>query len=460
MRRLDQLAEVRAGGKQTALRSRMEIRGIRVVRNRGADRRRDEMRTKRFDAWRDATKTPTGIETAPVNLSVVPIDWNSTGIITWNPPGPLPFPFVPPTRSAPVTPIGWDQTAEEAARCNDSAFAESQRVAPTGGTKVVFQHGLASGPCTWAYLAQRFPDYTSGGRILGRTDSWGSYESQTDALHEQIPAGSNNWIFVGHSNGGVVSRYLTQTRAAGFAKAVITINSPHNGSALAGSTAGFVNRLVPLYAVYQTIFNRRSLGFVQAAVLLSDRGLIRSLANNAGKPVLGQMVPDSPFLGSLASRPEGGFRRFAIRSEVKRIWQSVRVLCDNQAPERAGVPAGQRCVRDTERTVKRVALQSGLTGLLAVVTAGVPFVNIVSPALAYASISSALAVTLMFAVDIAWQGLVTGYSPSDGVVTMGSQRWPNADDERVISSADSHTGSTKSDKVRRALDDLLFQARQ
>ena len=40
-----------------------------------------------------------------------------------------------------------------------------------------------------------------------------------------------------------------------------------------------------------------------------------------------------------------------------------------------------------------------------------------------------------------------------------SQRWPGANDERVIPSADSHTGSTKSEKVRTALDDLLRQAR-
>ena len=81
------------------------------------------------------------------------------------------------------------------------------------------------------------------------------------------------------------------------------------------------------------------------------------------------------------------------------------------------------------------------------------------PQLAYAAISSVTALALMFAVDVAWQGIVTSFAPSDGVVTMASRRWPGADDERVIPSADSHTGSTKSDMVRSALNVLLPQAR-
>lgn len=123
------------------------------------------------------------------------------------------------------------------------------------------------------------------------------------------------------------------------------------------------------------------------------------------------------------------------------------------------MPAGQRCVRDSQRTVKRVAFQSALVGLVAIASAFVPYVNAFTPQLAYASISSATALALMFAVDVAWQGVMTSFAPSDGVVTMASQRWPGADDERVIPSADSHTGSTKSEKVRRALNGLLPGAR-
>jgi len=278
-------------------------------------------------------------------------------------------------------------------------------------------------------------------------------------LHGQIPAGSSDWIFVGHSNGGIVSRYLAQTRSPGFAKSVITINSPHSGAAGFGNLAGLSNRLAPLMLAYQTIYNRRSLGFVQAAVILSDRGLFRSIMNQAGASVIGQMVPNSPFLSGLASRPEGHVRRYAIRSEVPRTWQSVRVICDIRAPEREGVPAGQRCVRDTYRTVKRVGIQSAVVGLVAIASAFVPYVNLLSPQLAYAAISSATALALMFAVDVAWQGTMTSFAASDGVVTMASQRWPGANAERVIPTADSHTGSTKSEKVRLALIPLLLQAR-
>ena len=459
LRRMDQVTEVESGGKRAALRSRTEIRGLRVVRNRQADRQRESKRATRFERWRDATRTPAGAEAPPANLSVVPINWSSTGIITWNPPGPLPFPFVPPTTPASFSPTNWDRTAEEASGCDNATFAAANAVPVSGGDRIVFQHGFISGSCTSSFLAPKFPSCAGGGRVIGRTSWPASYESQADALHGQILAGSSDWIFVGHSNGGIVNRYLAQTRSPGFAKSVITINSPHSGAAGFGNVAGFVNRLAPLMLAYQTIYHRRSLGFVQAAVLLSDRGLIRSIANQAHASVIGQMVSNSPFLTGLAARPEGHVRRFAIRSDVSRMWQSVRVICDMWAPVREGVPAGQRCVRDTYRTVKRVGIQSAVVGLLAIASAAVPYINALSPQLAYAAIGSATALALMFAIDVVWQGTMTSFAASDGVVTIASQRWPGANDERVIPSADSHTGSTKSEKVRRALEELLPGAR-
>jgi len=193
--------------------------------------------------------------------------------------------------------------------------------------------------------------------------------------------------------------------------------------------------------------------------LIVNRGLVRSIANQAGAPVIGQMVSNSPLLSGLAVRPERHVKRFAIRSEVARAWQSVRVVCDIRTPDRQGLPAGQRCVRDTQRTVKHVVFQPALVGLVAIASAFVPYVNALSPPLAYASISPATALALMFAVDVAWQGIVTSFAASDGVVTMASRRWPGASAERVIPSADSHTGSTKSDTVMRALHVLLPQAR-
>jgi len=50
---------------------------------------------------------------------------------------------------------------------------------------------------------------------------------------------------------------------------------------------------------------------------------------------------------------------------------------------------------------------------------------------------------------------LTDWQPSDGVVTMASQRWSGrtANQERTINNADSHVGSTKSDKVK---DQLLI----
>jgi len=163
LRRMEQVTEIEAGGKRSALRSRTEIRGLRVVRNRQADRQRESKRATRFERWRDATRTPAGAEAPPANLSVVPTNWSSTGIITWNPPGPLPFPFVPPTLSAPFSASDWVRTAEEASGCENVAFAAANSVPVSGGDRIVFQHGFVSGPCTWAFLAPKFQAYAGGG---------------------------------------------------------------------------------------------------------------------------------------------------------------------------------------------------------------------------------------------------------------------------------------------------------
>ena len=67
-------------------------------------------------------------------------------------------------------------------------------------------------------------------------------------------------------------------------------------------------------------------------------------------------------------------------------------------------------------TVKRMGIQSAVVGLLAIASAFVPYVNALSPQLAYAAIKSATALAVMFAVDVAWQGIVTSFAASDGTL--------------------------------------------
>jgi pimeloyl-ACP methyl ester carboxylesterase len=465
LRRVDQTSDVSERGKRATMRSRTEFRGMRVARNMDADRLRDAKRAKRFDSYRDVTVAPSASViqapvTAGVSASVIPGEnWSSTGIVTWNPPSPLPYPVQPPTLPAP----GYnpdDRSDEEIQGCESSAFSTQNRVAVSGGgPRVVFQHGFGSDACTWKYFVPFFPQYASAGRVIGITTPIIRYEDQATQLRDQIPAGSTGWIFVGHSNGGIISRYLAQTRPAGFAKAVITINSPHQGAPIVTAAARALSSLEYMSSVASLIYARGSLGAANMGAIISPNSVLRRIFN--GGIVLQQMAPGSAFLTDLAARQESNVRRYAIRSQVHEQWQSVRVFCDRKASTSQGVPMGRRCVEDTKRMVKRSTWRAIASGLLSVVAVAIPVVGpFLASSLKYDGKASATLVALLYSVDIIWRDAFSGFAPSDGVVPMSSQRWVGANAERVITGADSHVGSTKSDLVRAQLAQLLVVASQ
>jgi pimeloyl-ACP methyl ester carboxylesterase len=463
VRQIDQITDVSEGGKRASIRSRLQFKGMRVARNPDADRRRNELRAKRYRSMRDATDVTTAIA-APqrvpeVALSTTPPDsWSSTGIVHWNPPLSLPYPEVPPNLPAPGLDPDFDKTEEEKAGCDNAAFAAQSALPVGGGQKVIFQHGFASGACTWKYQLPFLASYGAGGRVIGSTDALAQYEQQASTLRQQIPSGTNGWVLVGHSNGGIISRYLAQTQPSGFAKAVITINSPHRGARIVNKVAGVINDLQWLNVAAGTIYGRRSAGATSMAAIVSPNSILRKIWY--GGIVVQQMAEGSAFLGELATRQESGFRRYAIRSQVHSEWQSVRVFCDLRASTSPGVPAGRRCVEDTKRYVKRTGIKAGILILLAAASFFVPEVSFLTPTLTYHAKTFATVVTLMYAVDWAWREAFSGYSPSDGVVPMSSQLWQGANSERVITGADSHVGSTKSALVRIQLGSLLQEANQ
>lgn len=424
---------------------------MRISRNLEADRFRDAKRAKRFETFRDATAAPASIassksrvgQVAGVSLDLE--NWSSTGIIHWNPPGALPYPEVPPTVAAPGLDANSDKTEEEKRGCENASFAASNMLPITSGRRIAFQHGILSGACTWQYPLPIFLTDGSGGRIIGNTQSLATYEEQAASFREQIPSNTNGWVLVGHSNGGVISRYLAQTQPSGFAKAVITINSPHAGARIVNRVAGVLSNLQWLTSAASTIYSRRSLGETSMAALVSPNSVLRRIFN--GGLVVEQMAPGSGFLAQLSTRPEAAFRRYAIRSQVTAEWQSVRVACDMRTSTSPSVPQGRRCVEDTKRYVKRAGFKVGVLAILSYVASLTPYINIFSASLTYVAKTYATVLTLMYAVDWAWRDAFSSNEPSDGVVPMSSQRWPNADAERVIVGADSHVGSTKSDKV-------------
>ena len=464
LRELSETTNVTEAGQRVSMRHAMAFNSMRIVRNVNADRRRRAARSKRFETYRDAVRVPAGRAqpNAPtaVNATVATTEgWRRTGLIAWNPPVALPFPTISPTQGIPIAGYAPDRTEEEVTQCNPSTFAADKFVPAGGGNRVVFQHGIRSSACTWAYLAPQFAaEYGPGGMVVGNTASMETYEAQASALRAQIPTGTGGWIFVGHSNGGVVSRHIAQTQTSQLAKAVITINSPHSGAPIIANVQSAVSSLRWIAPVANAIYARRSVGVLSMAALVGRNTLLQTFYN--GGSVLPQMIPGSTFITAANSRPEAAFRRFSIRSEIASQWQAVRTLCDNREMIAPGVPQGRSCVNDTKREVKRNKMYVGLFALLAIVSSRVPWVNNFSSTFAYESVAWATLTSLQYFADWTWRQAFDTYQPSDGVVPLNSQHWPGIApaDERTIPLADSHVGSTKSNLVRTALAIALGRA--
>jgi hypothetical protein len=82
-----------------------------------------------------------------------------------------------------------------------------------GGTQnVVMQHGLNSSSCTWTRMANWLnQDFRFGKEVIPSLSADSALASQGQALVNEINSvGGTNNILMGHSQGGLISRYASQ----------------------------------------------------------------------------------------------------------------------------------------------------------------------------------------------------------------------------------------------------------
>ncbi|HET9453798.1 MAG TPA: hypothetical protein VFO66_05920, partial [Gemmatimonadaceae bacterium] len=101
---------------------------------------------------------------------------------------------------------------------------------------VVFQHGMASDGSTWNSMAQEIQRRLHVVPVQPSIDWKAREQDQASALaaivnSHSATAGSASFPFVGHSNGGIVSREYR--RQGGRIDGLLTLNSPHQGAAIA-----------------------------------------------------------------------------------------------------------------------------------------------------------------------------------------------------------------------------------
>jgi len=390
------------------------------------------------------------------------------------------------------------RTSADHSRPNSLPYArvESSSIAPTGaGTllppsgcpptvsklsgaqNVVFQHGIFSSGCAWndstfSMVGTLNQEFSFGTEIVPSLSSTDSLSSQSSALVSLIQTtGGSNYILIGHSQGGLISRSAAQYfqgHSPSTIKGVITVDTPNNGAFLA------LNGYSYLYAGVESLANTitndvGNLLFpvgcsdyyagpacaIATAILSNALAAVTVYGVNNAWPATLDLVPGSGFLTNLNGQTEN-FIRVGIVSYSDQTW-----LIEHLGGDKVGGTTG---------------------GLAAVVASWAAWGSLEAGYLIYDQFSqtdcdpnnpnydqqacdadnSAMyaysqVANDMVAVDIIWDSLVACTQnfcdvSSDGIVNSSSQYYPsNAAAQYVIGGADTHLASTKSGLVAQAL---------
>ncbi len=112
-----------------------------------------------------------------------------------------------------------------------------------GGTQnIAFMHGFASSSSTWTRMSNWLnQDFRFGNEVIP-TFPWSDHLSTqgTDLVNEINSVGGSNYILIGHSQGGLISRsaaqqYQTANPSQTVVKGVVTLDGPNEGALIAAT---------------------------------------------------------------------------------------------------------------------------------------------------------------------------------------------------------------------------------
>ena len=326
------------------------------------------------------------------------------------------------------------------------------------GTKLpinlAYQHGAFSDSTVWLRTDYSMRmRYNVVHRVLPTLDSRQSLEAQAVQLNNRmIASGGQNFLVIGHSNGGLVARragqfasYTTGPVVAG----VVAIASPHQGVPLAFNARHVVSGVLSaqVKAVITNIGG--NCGVRQFAWLctgLSDVAMtfiprIVNHAFDAAIPMSAEVRPGSEFTRVLNSTPEP-FLKYSIEVQSQGAWKFVRMLGDWRCDP------DQRCsgnhLQNMMESAYEVLRRCGSNEIS----------KILAPRLATRCRSVRWSLNTL---NTFYERFTAPGDHSDGLVPARSQGYPGADfgDRFVLRNAkESHAGELKSVTVR----DRLFTA--
>ena len=298
------------------------------------------------------------------------------------------------------------------------------------GQNFVFQHGIWSDATTWCSLEPLIrAHYTIGYEVRHSLSSSSVITSQAADLRSRLDAergGESNFIFVGHSNGGLVSRQLAEGAMynnLGLVKGVLTISTPNNGIPLANvENEAVLSLLTPLavggcWRINHTVCKL----LAESGALLS---IVAPMALNSRNPVVADDRPGSPFLGSLNAGYEP-YLRAGVQDYSWDRWTEF-LLVGNM------FGMGRALVKDADKSYHRSIDCAVISGILGFFWA---------PSWTLTSVCATVAADLR-GYDLVYKRLTVPGESGDAFVPGSSQLYPNAPGyaQYAVHDADSHVG--------------------
>ncbi|MGA9060077.1 MAG: BACON domain-containing carbohydrate-binding protein [Terracidiphilus sp.] len=361
----------------------------------------------------------------------------------------------PPIRGGPIEPTN----------CNTNTYNLG------GAQNIVLMHGIWSNSCAWTRMANWLnQDFLIGKEVIPSLDSNAAIDgSQGPALISEIKSvGGSNYILIGHSQGGLVSRsaaqYFQNNAPFNISEGVVTVDTPHDGANLTLNTPLAISAWLDTEAVNVWEYDGcgsayDNYGCWLAALMFSAGTSIEPvLASGVGSISWSQLQPGSTFLSNLNAAPEN-FKQAAVIGLTPQRFAFTRIAANaffGCNPE-DGLCGERAIATDTEVFYDALLAEQIYYDFESTIDCSNGDEEDCEYDIEAASFFGGF-MSIMDNIDGYYNAFIDlpGDGSSDGIVQGPSQYYPHATAvQYTIGGADSHTGALKSSYVHAALDAAL-----
>jgi len=373
---------------------------------------------------------------------------------------------------------------------SSSCDSSAQQFYQLGGVQnIAFRHGILSSPCTWTRMKNWLNgDFVFGNELIANTAAplnTGSplVDQGQDFYNQVVNARGSNYIFVGHSEGGLISRWAAQQfqSTATPVRGVITMDTPNQGADIgltgpAGLGAGLEWLSNFLYGQIGCESAYDNYGCFFASVSSAGGSQILAFGALDSVGAVRDLTPNSQFLQDLNSKAsQESFQQAGIIGYSPQQWLVARIgdnfltgitgLSDSCYPE---VMCGEDgAVVYTEYFFDEVEADLVLNLFLALESqyeycddsydcpgfANYMYSTEQKIATDYTVLELMEGINLLYDV-----GVAPDLSGSDGIVQASSQFYPSPNAQQYpIQPSHSHTGVTRSQYDHATMDQILVQ---